>query len=207
VGRRSLSLHLPRELLRLLCSASPQATGVSGQYHSNAHRGHKVEVTSVHCRRYRTTDTQSFVSLKGVTEVPQHGCPQALATVLPPHKHGVQDRQQVACAGTITTEAACGKARDALLFPGLDSDSPRPPGSNHSHWQLLQQRLVVSNPGQMCGPPKLMNHTCFLRSMNGGCIRAEDARFHLDCNCTVPNVTIHMAVISPPTDKIQKQEY
>lgn len=61
---------------------------------------------SVHCRRYRTTDTQSFVSLKGVTEVPQHGCPQALATVLPPHKHGVQDRQQVACAGTITTEAA-----------------------------------------------------------------------------------------------------
>lgn len=161
----------------------PQSTD---QHHSNAPRGHKGEgVTSVHCRRYWTTDTQSFISLKGVTEVPQHGCPQALATVLPPHKHGVKDRQQVACAGTSTTEAACGKARDTLLFPRLESDSPRLPGSNHSHWQILQQRLVVSTSGKMCGPPKLMNHTCFLRSMNGGCIRAEDTRFHLECNCTV----------------------
>lgn len=95
---------------------SPRCTCVS--LHPNAHPGHGVGVTFVHCRRNWATDTQGFIFSKGVTEVPQHGCPQALVAVLPPHKHGIKDRQQVACTSAVTTEAACRKARDMCCPPG-----------------------------------------------------------------------------------------
>lgn len=106
------------EAPRLLPFCGHRAHVLTVSWHPNAHPGHGVGLTFVHCRRNWATDTQGFIVLKGVTEVPQHGCPQALAAVLPPHKHGVKDRQQVACTGAVTTEAACRKASD-LCYPVL----------------------------------------------------------------------------------------
>lgn len=63
--------------------------------------------TLVHSRRNRPTDAQGFILSERLTEVLQHGHAQALATVHPPDKHGVEDRQQVARTCAITTQAAC----------------------------------------------------------------------------------------------------
>lgn len=138
--------HLPRSS-ETPPLPSPQGTCVSR--HPNAHPGHGVGVTFVHCRRNWATDTQGFIFWKGVTEVPQHGCPQALAAVLPPHKHGVKDRQQIACTGAVTTEAACRKARDmcCVVAPPtprarLHADSPRSQGFGQEHWYRLGAELT-----------------------------------------------------------------
>lgn len=119
------------EAPRLLLFHRHRARVLAVSWHPNAHPGHGVEVTFVHCRRNWATDTQGFIFSKGVTEVPQHSCPQTLAAVLPPHKHGIKDRQQVACTGAITTEAACRKASDLcypVLCPCCVTPPPPPPG-------------------------------------------------------------------------------
>lgn len=64
-------------------------------------------VTLLHGRRHRRTDPQGLLLSERVTEVPEHGRAQALATVCPPDKHGVQDRQQVAYSCAIATQATC----------------------------------------------------------------------------------------------------
>lgn len=71
--------------------------------------------TLEHGRRNRPTDAQSLVLPERLTEVLQHGRAQALATVSPPDKHGVKDREQVARPRAVTTQAACGERKSRAL--------------------------------------------------------------------------------------------
>lgn len=75
--------------------------------------------TLVHGRRHQAADPQGLVLWECLTEVPQHGCSQALAPVFPPDEHSVKDGQQVACTSAITTQAACRERNRQILSPGL----------------------------------------------------------------------------------------
>lgn len=73
----------------------------------------------VHGRRDGAAEPQGLFIPERLAEVPQHGHAQALATASPPHKHGVEDRQQVARTCATATQAACGDSKRQALSPGL----------------------------------------------------------------------------------------
>lgn len=76
-------------------------------------------LTLVHGRGDRPTDAQGTILMEGLAEVLQHGHAQAPATVSPPDKHSVEDRQQVARTCAIAAQAACKEGKRQRLPSGL----------------------------------------------------------------------------------------